>query len=294
MAPVRNAFRTRAPKPKSLLGYHRVLSPPCTQSFAIMSRVDEFWHGMEFMGECPKEDAFVIMDTFYENGGNFIDTSSNYHFEESEQRIGEWMKARGNRDTMVLEKLQTDYIDILYVHLWDLTTSVEELMHGLNALITAGKVLYLGISDTPAWAVVKANDYARAHGLRPFSIYQGSWNAMLRDMEPDIIPLCRDQGMAIAPFGSLGQGKFKTTAARESEHTGSGRAAELSENEIRISDALEAIANRKSSTLHAVASLISAEKYDLNMTAADIVITKFAAHIDAPRHQQAIKPRKGG
>lgn len=160
-----------------------------------------------------------------------------------------------------LEKLQTDYIDILYVHWWDITTSVEEVMHGLNTLITAGKVLYLGISDTPAWLVVKANDYARAHGLRPFSIYQGRWNALLRDMEKDIIPMCRDQGMAIAPFGSLGQGKFRTAAAREAEHTGSGRAAELSQDEICISEVLEAVAKRKSSTLHAVVSKDQCLKY---------------------------------
>lgn len=74
-----------------------------------------------------------------------------------------------------LKKLKTDYIDLLYLHWWDFTTSVEEVMHGLNNLIVAGKVLYLGVSDTPAWVVVKANDYARANGLRPFSVYQGKW-----------------------------------------------------------------------------------------------------------------------
>ncbi|KAL4861232.1 NADP-dependent oxidoreductase domain-containing protein [Aspergillus spectabilis] len=138
-----------------------------------------------------------------------------------------------------LRKLQTDYIDLLYVHWWDFTTSVEEVMHGLNNLVTAGKVLYLGVLDTPAWIVVKANDYARANGLRPFSVYQGKWNAGFRDMEREIIPMCRDQGMAIAPWAPLGQGKFKSRAARESEEKGSGRAAELSEHDIQVSDALE-------------------------------------------------------
>lgn len=153
-----------------------------------------------------------------------------------------------------LEKLQTDYIDLFYVHWWDLTTGVEEVMHGLNSLITAGKVLYLGISDTPAWVVVKANDYARANGLRPFSVYQGKWNASFRDMEREIIPMCRDQGMGIAPWAALGQGRFKGAAAREAAHTGAGRAAQLSENEVRVSDALEAVANRKNTSLHAVVS----------------------------------------
>jgi aryl-alcohol dehydrogenase-like predicted oxidoreductase len=153
-----------------------------------------------------------------------------------------------------LRKLQTDYIDLLYLHWWDFTTSVEEVMHGLNNLVTAGKVLYLGVSDTPAWIVVKANDYARANGLRPFSVYQGRWNAGFRDMEREIIPMCRDQGMAIAPWAPLGQGKFKSKAARESEEKGSGRAAELSEHDIKVSDALEAVAKRKGTTLHAIVS----------------------------------------
>lgn len=152
-----------------------------------------------------------------------------------------------------LKKLRTDYIDLLYVHWWDFTTQVEEVMHGLNSLITSGKVLYLGVSDTPAWVVVKANDYARAHGLRPFSVYQGKWNAAFRDMEREIIPMCQDQGMAIAPWGPLGQGKFRTKEARSKEHSGSARASEISDNEVKVSDALEKVANKHKATLHGVA-----------------------------------------
>jgi Predicted oxidoreductases (related to aryl-alcohol dehydrogenases) len=154
-----------------------------------------------------------------------------------------------------LKKLKTDYIDVLYLHWWDLTTGVEEVMHGLNALINAGKVLYLGVSDTPAWVVVKANNYARANGLRPFSVYQGKWNASFRDMEREIIPMCRDQEMGIAPWAPLGQGKLKSGKAREAAHVGSGRAAQSSEQEIKVSEALEAVANRKNTNLHAVVSL---------------------------------------
>lgn len=168
--------------------------------------------------------------------------------------VGNSMKSMHLSVNASLKKLQTDYIDVLYLHWWDLTTGIEEVMHGLNVLINARKVLYLGISDTPAWVVVKANDYARTNGLRPFSVYQGSWNASLRDMERDIIPMCRDQGMAIAPWASLGQGKFKSAEARKAAHTGSGRAAEPSEREIKVSEVLEAIGDRKDTTLHAVVS----------------------------------------
>ena len=86
-----------------------------------------------------------------------------------------------------LRKLQTDWIDILYVHWWDYTTSIEELMDSLHILVEQGKVLYLGISDTPAWIVSAANYYARAHGKTPFSIYQGRWNVLRRDFEREII-----------------------------------------------------------------------------------------------------------
>jgi len=111
-----------------------------------------------------------------------------------------------------LEKLQTDYIDILYVHWWEWTTSIEELMNGLHSVVESGKVLYLGISDTPAWIVAACNTYAKAHAKTPFCIYQGRWNVMLRDFERDILPMARHFGMALAPWDVLGGGKLQTKA----------------------------------------------------------------------------------
>jgi aryl-alcohol dehydrogenase-like predicted oxidoreductase len=83
-------------------------------------------------------------------------------------------------------------------------------MQSLDHLVKAGKVLYLGASDTPAWVVAKANQYARDYGLRQFSVYQGLYNAAKRDAERDILPMARDEGMAFAPWSALGGGKFKT------------------------------------------------------------------------------------
>lgn len=108
-----------------------------------------------------------------------------------------------------LKKLQTTYIDLLYVHFWDYTASVEEVMTSLNVLVNQGKVLYLGISNTPAWVVVKCNGFARSHGMRGFSVYQGRWSAADRDLERDILPMCKAEGMALAPWGVLGGGYFK-------------------------------------------------------------------------------------
>ncbi|KAL8884077.1 MAG: hypothetical protein Q9215_007793, partial [Flavoplaca cf. flavocitrina] len=98
-----------------------------------------------------------------------------------------------------------------------MTTSAPELMLALNTLITTRKVLYLGISDSPGWFVVKCNDYARHRGLAPFSVYQGKYSAAERDLERDIIPICLDQGMGIEPYGVLGGGYFKAKANVEKD-----------------------------------------------------------------------------
>jgi len=114
-----------------------------------------------------------------------------------------------------LRKLQTSYVDILYVHWWDYTTSIPELCQSLNQVVLEGKALYLAVSDTPAWVVSKFNQYARDHGMRQFSLYQGRWSAAERDFERDIIPMCLDEGMGIAPWGALGGGAFKTQEHRQ-------------------------------------------------------------------------------
>ncbi|OAL38094.1 hypothetical protein AYO20_02546 [Fonsecaea nubica] len=238
------------------------------------------WSGV--MGECTKETAFEILDYFYEMGGNFIDTANNYQAEQSEMWIGEWLELHGpyRRDEMViatkyssaykvfsepqlqqsnfganstkslvlsvdasLKKLRTSYIDLLYVHYWDFTTGVEEMMQSLNQLVRSGKVLYLGISDTPAWVVAKANAYARHHGLRPFSVYQGRWSAAQRDFERDIISMCRDEGMGLAPWGALGGGYFKPSST--SQEGGRNMASVNTGREAQVSLVLEKIANAR-------------------------------------------------
>jgi aryl-alcohol dehydrogenase-like predicted oxidoreductase len=243
------------------------------------------------LGECTKETCFEILDFFFEMGGNFIDTSNNYQAEESETWIGEWMTSRKVRDQIVLatkfttaypapgvastpkimanyqgqhaksihlsveaslKKLQTSYIDLIYIHWWDFTTGIPEVMQSLNHLVVQGKVLYLGISDTPAWVVSKANQYARDHNLRQFSVYQGQWSAADRDFERDIIPMCRDEGMALAPWGALGGGQFKTEEQRKAAASGRGGAMPA-ENKIKLSETLEKIAKKKNTVLTSIA-----------------------------------------
>ena len=165
-----------------------------------------------------------------------------------------------------LKKLRTTYIDILYVHWWDYTTSVEEIVNSLHILVQQGKVLYLvrylltspllsllirdaqGISDTPAWVVSKANQYAKDHGKTPFSVYQGNWSVLDRSLERDIIPMVRSEGLALAPFGVLGSGKIRTNAeeARRREtgekgRTISGSNWERTPEQKKVCDVLEEI-----------------------------------------------------
>ena len=246
----------------------------------------------EFMGPLSKgkETAFEMLDYFKDMGGNFIDTANNYQNEESEAWIGEWMAARKNRDELVLatkfttawqaykghdkiiqsnfggnnkkslvlsvkdslKKLQTDYIDILYIHWWDYTTSIPELMDSLDELVKQGKVLYLAVSDSPAWVVSKANEYARQRGKSQFVVYQGLWSAATRDFEREIIPMCRHEGMALAPWGALGGGKFKSEADRNSSNK-EGRIGDASETQIAVSKVLEKIAKKKNTVITSVA-----------------------------------------
>ncbi|KIP07592.1 hypothetical protein PHLGIDRAFT_105456 [Phlebiopsis gigantea 11061_1 CR5-6] len=239
------------------------------------------------VGTTTKEAAFAYLDAFFEAGGNFIDTANFYQDGETEEWIGEWMESRQNRDQIVLatkysgawaagdpsvkqqaglignctksmklsleaslRKLRTSYVDILYVHWWDWTTTIEDVMDGLHVLITQGKVLHIGASNTPAWLVAKGNQYARDHGRPPFVIYQGEWNVMCRDVERDILPLCRNDGMAFAPWNMFCSGRLRTDAEeaereRAGEHGRVRNAPDWKRTDLerRVSGVLEAIAD---------------------------------------------------
>lgn len=147
-----------------------------------------------------------------------------------------------------LKKLRTSYIDILYVHWWDWGTSVKEVMDNLHNLVTSGKVLYLGVSDTPAWVVATANQYAIDHGKSPFVIYQGAWSVMERSFERDIIPMARTHGLALAPWNVLAAGKLRTDAEEQKRIDSGEKGRTLfgdwlrNENEKKMSAALEKVA----------------------------------------------------
>ncbi|AJT03691.1 AAR_G0044080.mRNA.1.CDS.1 [Saccharomyces cerevisiae] len=275
------------PEPPTELGRLRVLSKTAGIRVSPLilggASIGDAWSG--FMGSMNKEQAFELLDAFYEAGGNCIDTANSYQNEESEIWIGEWMASRKLRDQIViatkftgdykkyevgggksanycgnhkrslhvsvrdsLRKLQTDWIDILYIHWWDYMSSIEEVMDSLHILVQQGKVLYLGVSDTPAWVVSAANYYATSHGKTPFSVYQGKWNVLNRDFERDIIPMARHFGMALAPWDVMGGGRFQSKKAMEErKKNGEGLRTfvggpEQTELEVKISKALTKIA----------------------------------------------------
>jgi len=128
-------------------------------------------------------------------------------------------------------------------------------MRSLNTLADQGKILYLGVSDTPAWIVSKANQYARDHSLRQFVVYQGRWSASNRDFERDIIPMCEAEGMGIVPWGALGSGNYKTEEQRQGSE---GRhMPDVPEADVVVGKVLEAMSKEKDTIMTSVA-------YDFN------------------------------
>ncbi|PBK88017.1 Aldo/keto reductase [Armillaria gallica] len=240
-----------ADDPPTKLGVYRVLSSRAGVRVSPLSlgamSIGDKWaaHGM---GSMNKESSFELLDAYFDMGGNSIDTVNVYQDQTSEEFIGEWAETRGIRDQLVIAtKYTTNYQrgnDSIAQK-----TSIPEVMDSLHNLVAAQKVLYLGISDTPAWVVSQANQYAMDHGKTPFVVYQGRWSILDRSFEREIIPMARSLGMALSPWGVLGQGKLRTDAEEERrKETGEkghlvwGPSWERTEVEAKVSRALEKVA----------------------------------------------------
>jgi len=206
-------------------------------------RVSDICLGTMTFGEdwgwgASQDSSREMFDTFAAAGGNFIDTSSNYTNGTAERFIGQFvaadrdywviatkytlrrpgsnpadLNAGGNaRKNMMrtveqsLGRLGTDHIDLLYLHVWDYSTRPEEVLRGLDDLVRAGKVLYVGISDTPAWVVSRAQAIAELRGWASFVAYQGAYNVVNRGIEADVLPMTRALGLSVLAFDLLGGG----------------------------------------------------------------------------------------
>lgn len=183
-----------------------------------------------------KDASFAIMDAFANAGGNFIDTANVYKLGTSEKIIGEYLgnhdrdyfvlatkytlkdnttnpNASGNnRKNMMrsveesLKRLKTDFIDVLYLHIWDNITPIDEVLRGLDDLIKQGKVTYAAISDTPAWVVSKGNTLAGLMGWSQFIALQVEYSLLARTAERELIPMAKHYGMTVTPWAPLAGG----------------------------------------------------------------------------------------
>ena len=183
-----------------------------------------------------KDASFAIMDAFANAGGNFIDTANVYKLGTSEKIIGEYLgnhdrdyfvlatkytlkdnttnpNASGNnRKNMMrsveesLKRLKTDFIDVLYLHIWDDITPIDEVLRGLDDLIKQGKVTYAAISDTPAWVVSKGNTLAGLMGWSQFIALQVEYSLLARTAERELIPMAKHYGMTVTPWAPLAGG----------------------------------------------------------------------------------------
>src|SRR5438876_5747978 len=203
-------------------------------------RVSEFCLGTMTFGEdwgwgSSKDDAKKIYDAFREAGGNFIDTANIYTNGTSESFLGEFLK--GHRESVVLatkytnaasgtdpnaagnhrknmmqaveaslQRLHTDYIDLYWVHAWDQMTPVEEVMRGLDDLVRQGKVLYVGISDAPAWWIAQANTLAQLRGWSPFVGLQIEYSLIERTVERELVPMAKAMNLGLTAWSPLSAG----------------------------------------------------------------------------------------
>lgn len=242
-------------------------------------RVSELALGTMTFGEtwgwgASKEESRAIFDAFVEAGGNFVDTSCNYTDGESERFVGEFVRddrerfvvatkytltqrrddpnAGGNqRKNLVqtlessLRRLGTDYVDLLWLHMWDGMTPIEEVLRGFDDLVSSGKVLYVALSDTPAWVVAQAVTLADLRGwARPVAV-QFSYSLADRAAERELLPMAAGLDLAATPWGILEggalTGKYLADSAEPRRYGGAGeRVNAIAREVIAVADELGA------------------------------------------------------
>jgi aryl-alcohol dehydrogenase-like predicted oxidoreductase len=253
-------------------------------------RVSPFCLGAMTFGEewgigSSVETSQQILDRFLDRGGNFIDTANFYTRGHSEKIIGDHIgRYPARRDRVViatkffgnfypgdpnaggsnrkgifsacehsLRRLQTDYIDLYWVHVWDRFTPVEETLRALDDLVRCGKVRYIGFSDTPAWKVAEAQVTARLRGWVPLIALQIEYSLLERTVEGELFPMARELGLGVTPFaplkGGLLSGKYtRANVAQAPAGRAAAAAKALDEQGLRVIDVLAEIARQLATT----------------------------------------------
>jgi aryl-alcohol dehydrogenase-like predicted oxidoreductase len=244
-----------------------------------------------------KEESRKIFDAFVEAGGNFIDTANAYTGGTSAKYVGEFIApsrervvlatkytnslptadpngAGNHRKSMVqsvegsLRRLGTDYIDLLWLHAWNFTTPAEEVMRAFDDLVRVGKILYVGVSDTPAWIVAQANTLADLRGWTPFIGLQVEYSLIERTAERELLPMARALDMGVTAWSPLASGlltgKYSEKAIAHVEqsraqepkrlsHAMVSEFVQLSERNLRMANAVEKVAEAIGTTSAQVA-----------------------------------------
>ncbi len=256
-------------------------------------RISELCLGVMTFGESwgwgsSLDQSKKVFDAFVESGGNFFDTANIYTEGESEKYLGQFIKSdrerfvvstkfgavtsfehangSGNsRKHMIteleksLKRLDTEYIDIYWVHTWDFLTPVEEVMRGLDDLVTAGKINYIGISNAPAWVVAKANVLSACRGWNRFAGIQVEYNLAKRDIEADFLPMAEDLDLCVTCWSPLAGGLLTGKYGRHSSeaHKDSKRSSlyegRITEHQFNVSEALTDVAKHTGFTAPQVA-----------------------------------------
>src|SRR5260370_3796466 len=204
--------------------------------------------GTEWGWGSEEDTARAIFSRYLEEGGNFVDTADLYTTGKSEELVGKFIKDAKVRDQVVLatkftfnakpgnpnaggngrkniyramegslRRLQTDYIDLYWMHAWDMITPVEEVLSSLDALVKAGKVRYIGFSDVPAWYVARAQTLAEQQGRERIAALQLEYSLVERNIEREHVPAALDLGIALCPCRPLAGGFLSGKRKREGQ-----------------------------------------------------------------------------
>src|SRR5712691_811003 len=276
------------------------------------------------------EDSQRVLDRYVELGGNFLDTANVYTKGHSEKIIGDHLgRHSAKRDRVViatkfygsmyagdpngggasrksitaaceqsLRRLQTSYIDLYWLHCWDRFTPIEETMRALDDLVAAGKVRYIGFSDTPAWKVTQAQVTAKMGGWTPLIALQLEYSLLERTIEGELIPAALELGLGVTPWSPLRSGALSGKYTRENAKTAKADRGErvtqfLDERVFAIIDELIRIAKAHNTTPAAIAlawvqsrpsvasTIIGARRRDqLEQNLAALDVTLASAHVE--------------
>jgi aryl-alcohol dehydrogenase-like predicted oxidoreductase len=235
------------------------------------------------------EDSEAILAHYLEHGGNFIDTANAYTRGHSEKIIGDFFyQGKARRDSAViatkffmnlyagdpngggagrkaiitqceasLRRLQTDYIDLYYLHNWDRFTPIEETMSALDDLVKSGKVRYLGFSDAPAWKVSQAQTMAHFRNWNPLIALQIEYSLMERTVEGELTPMAQELGLGVCPWGPLKggalTGKYTRANGEKMQGLRGARVGAFTERQFDIIDAVARVANECNTSSSAIA-----------------------------------------